>query len=120
VFDSLINLSRRNKKLVMLFVDSVLTVLVLLGSFSIRLDYLFLPDGNLIWVVMGAPIIAIPVFVRFGLSFGALGELGVLLRGALGASLGLLAALRVAVTKRDGDGNVSGVQASLGGLEEPS
>ncbi len=40
--------------------------------------------------------------------------------GSLGAGLGLLAALRVAVTKRDGDGNVSGVQASLGGLEEPS
>jgi len=51
----------------MLSFDSVLTVLVLLVSFSIRLDYLFLPDGDLIWVVLGAPIIAIPVFVRFGL-----------------------------------------------------
>jgi len=50
----------------MLGVDSVLTVLVLLVSFSIRLEYLFLPDGDLIWVVLGAPIIAIPVFVRFG------------------------------------------------------
>jgi len=67
VFDSLINLSRRNKKLVMLGVDSVLTVLVLLASFSIRLEHLFLPDGDLIWVILGAPIIAIPVFVRFGL-----------------------------------------------------
>jgi FlaA1/EpsC-like NDP-sugar epimerase len=51
----------------MLVVDSVLTVLVLLASFSMRLEYLFLPDGDLIWVVWGAPIIAIPVFVRFGL-----------------------------------------------------
>ncbi|MDB9933928.1 polysaccharide biosynthesis protein [Candidatus Thioglobus sp.] len=51
----------------MLGVDSVLTVLVLLASFSIRLEYLFLPGGDLIWVVLGAPIIAIPVFVRFGL-----------------------------------------------------
>jgi len=67
VLDTIINLSRRNKKLVMLCVDSVLTVLVLLASFSIRLDYLFLPDGDLIWVVLGAPIIAIPIFVRFGL-----------------------------------------------------
>jgi len=67
VLDTIINLSRRNKKLVMLSFDSVLTVLVLLASFSIRLDYLFLPDGDLIWVVLGAPIIAIPVFVRFGL-----------------------------------------------------
>jgi FlaA1/EpsC-like NDP-sugar epimerase len=67
VLDSLINLSRRNKKLVMLSVDFVLTVLVLLASFSIRLEYLFLPDGDLIWVVFGAPILAIPIFVRFGL-----------------------------------------------------
>ena len=67
MFDLLINLSRRNKKLVMLGVDSVLSVLVLLASFSIRLENLFLPDGDLIWAVLGAPIIAIPVFVRFGL-----------------------------------------------------
>ncbi|MDC0980765.1 nucleoside-diphosphate sugar epimerase/dehydratase [Candidatus Pseudothioglobus singularis] len=63
----LINLSRLNKKLVILGVDSVVTVLVLLASFSIRLEYLFLPDGDLIWLVLGAPIIAIPVFVHFGL-----------------------------------------------------
>jgi FlaA1/EpsC-like NDP-sugar epimerase len=67
VLDTIINLSRRNKKLVMLCVDSVLLVSAILLSFSIRLDYLFLPDGDLIWVVLGAPIIAIPVFVRFGL-----------------------------------------------------
>ena len=67
MLDSFINLSRRNKKLVMLFVDSVLLVSAILMSFSIRLEYLFLPDGDLIWLVLGSPIIAIPVFFRFGL-----------------------------------------------------
>ncbi len=76
MLDTIINLSRRNKKLVMLCVDSVLTVLVLLASFSIRLDYLFLPDGDLIWVVLGAPIIAIPIFVRFGLYHAVIRYIG--------------------------------------------
>jgi len=67
VLDSLINLSRLNKKLLLLLLDSVLIVAVILLSFSLRLEYLYLPDGDLIWVVLGAPIIAIPIFVRFGL-----------------------------------------------------
>jgi len=67
VLDSLINLSRRNKKLLLLLLDSVLIVAVILLSFSLRLEFLYLPDGDLIWVVLGAPIIAIPIFVRFGL-----------------------------------------------------
>jgi FlaA1/EpsC-like NDP-sugar epimerase len=68
VLDTIINLSRRNKKLVMLFVDSVLLVSTILLSFSIRLGHFYLPESGLIyWVVFGAPIVAIPIFVRFGL-----------------------------------------------------
>jgi len=51
----------------MLFVDSVLLVSILFGSFSIRLGYWYFPESNLIWVILGAPIIAIPIFVHFGL-----------------------------------------------------
>ena len=68
MLDTIINLSRRNKKLVMLFVDSVLLVSVILLSFSLRLGNFYLPEGVLVyWVVYGAPIVAIPIFVRFGL-----------------------------------------------------
>ena len=68
MLDTIINLSRRNKKLVMLCVDSVLLVSVILLSFSIRLGHFYLPEGVLVyWVVYGALIIAIPIFVRFGL-----------------------------------------------------
>jgi len=51
----------------MLIVDSVLLVLILLASFSIRLDYWYVPESDVIWAVLGAPIVAIPIFVRFGL-----------------------------------------------------
>jgi FlaA1/EpsC-like NDP-sugar epimerase len=67
VLDRLINMSRRNKQLVLLFVDSVLILSVLLGAFAIRFGYFYFPDGNLTWAVFCAPIIAIPIFIRFGL-----------------------------------------------------
>ncbi len=51
----------------MFLVDSVVLVSILLASFSIRLGYWYLPHSDLVWVIFGAPIIAIPIFVRFGL-----------------------------------------------------
>ena len=51
----------------MFLVDSVVLVSILLASFSIRLGYWYFPHSDLIWVILGAPIIAIPIFVRFGL-----------------------------------------------------
>jgi FlaA1/EpsC-like NDP-sugar epimerase len=51
----------------MLFVDSVVLVIILLASFSIRLGYWYFPESDLIWVIFGAPIIATSIFVRFGL-----------------------------------------------------
>jgi len=65
--NKLISLSRNKKQLVLLFFDSVLIVSVLLISFSIRLGQLYFPDSSLIWVIFGAPIIAIPIFASFGL-----------------------------------------------------
>ena len=51
----------------MLFVDSMLLVSILLASFSIRLGYWYFPQDDLIWVVLGAPVVASIIFVRFGL-----------------------------------------------------
>jgi len=67
VLNKIINLSRRIKQLILMFIDSLLIILVLLVSFSIRLGYFYFPGGDLIWVIFGAPFIAIPIFVRFGL-----------------------------------------------------
>jgi FlaA1/EpsC-like NDP-sugar epimerase len=51
----------------MLFIDSVALVSILLASFSIRLGYWYFPQSDLIWVIFGAPIVAAPIFFRFGL-----------------------------------------------------
>jgi FlaA1/EpsC-like NDP-sugar epimerase len=67
VLDALINLSRRKKQLILLFIDSVLLVSVILLSFSIRLGYFYWPESNLIWLIFASPILAIPIFLRFGL-----------------------------------------------------
>ena len=67
MISKLVNLSRINKQLIMFLVDSVVLVSILLASFSIRLGYWYLPHSDLVWVIFGAPIIAIPIFVRFGL-----------------------------------------------------
>jgi len=39
----------------------------LLASFSLRLGVWYWPEDDLVWVILGAPIIAIPIFIRFGL-----------------------------------------------------
>lgn len=51
----------------MLLVDSMLLVSILLASFSIRLGYWYFPQDDLIWVVLGAPVVASIIFMRFGL-----------------------------------------------------
>ena len=51
----------------LLVFDSVALVAILLASFSIRLGYLYVPGSDLVWVVLASPIIAVPIFVRFGL-----------------------------------------------------
>ncbi len=61
------NLSRTNKKIIMMFFDSTLIISILLVSFSIRLGYWFFPDKDLIWVIFCSPLFAVPIFVQFGL-----------------------------------------------------
>ena len=51
----------------MLLVDSILLVAILFASFFIRLGHWNWIGGDLMWTLYGAPIIAIPIFVRFGL-----------------------------------------------------
>jgi len=61
------NLSRFKKQLIMLLFDSMILVSILLSSFSIRLGYWYFPENDLLWVIFGAPMIAAPIFSRFGL-----------------------------------------------------
>ena len=50
-----------------MLVDSIVLISVLLLSFSIRLGYWYWPINDLIWVILGAPIIAVPIFIWFSL-----------------------------------------------------
>ena len=42
-------------------------ICTLLIAFSLRFGTWYWPENDLVWVILGAPIIAIPIFVRFGL-----------------------------------------------------
>jgi len=63
----LLNLSRLTKQLIMLLTDAIVLVSILLVSFSVRLGYWYFPESDLLWVIIGAPVIATPIFMRFGL-----------------------------------------------------
>jgi FlaA1/EpsC-like NDP-sugar epimerase len=67
LINKLLGLNRLTKQLVMMLVDSVLVIVVLLCSFSIRLDYLYFPKDELFWIIFGAPLIAVPIFISFKL-----------------------------------------------------
>jgi len=65
--NSITSLSRLNKKLILILIDSVAIIAALLASFSMRLGVLYWPENGLIWIIFGAPVVAIPIFLRFGL-----------------------------------------------------
>jgi FlaA1/EpsC-like NDP-sugar epimerase len=60
-------ISRFNKQLLLILVDSFLAIFILLISFSARLGYFFIPETKLFWIILCSPIIAIPIFMYFGL-----------------------------------------------------
>jgi len=62
-----LNLPRKTKQALMLLFDSIALVGIIFASFFIRLGYFHIPEGVFFWVIIFAPIIAIPIFVRFGL-----------------------------------------------------
>jgi FlaA1/EpsC-like NDP-sugar epimerase len=67
MFSKLSNLSRLSKQLIMVFTDSLLLILILWASYSIRLDLFYLPKDDTIRLILAAPIIGIAIFSKFGL-----------------------------------------------------
>ena len=58
----------RSEKIAMIFLDSFILILVLLASFYLRLGYAYWPSNSLLYLfIFGSPLIAIPIFYRFGL-----------------------------------------------------
>ena len=67
LLQNVIKLSRINKQLILVIIDSILLVVVIIASFSIRLGLWYWPSTELMWVIFGSPIVAIPIFIRFKL-----------------------------------------------------
>ena len=69
MFQNLINLSRINKKSLMLFFDFFAVIGSLFAAFSIRLGYFYYPtgDNNLLLLMIASPILALPIFASFGM-----------------------------------------------------
>ena len=61
------DLSRYKKQTIMLIVDFILLISILFASYSIRLDYWYFPKDDTIRLILAAPIIGIPIFIKFGI-----------------------------------------------------
>ena len=72
ILRKLTQLNRRYKQLIMIFCDSIISLILLISAFSIRFGYIYLPGNDIqhpvdFWIIFAAPLIVIPVFYSFGL-----------------------------------------------------
>ena len=67
MFKPLTNISRINKKLLMICLDCILLIAILFMSYSIRLDYWYYPEDDTLRLILLAPVIGIPIFAKLGL-----------------------------------------------------
>jgi len=67
MIQNLINLSRKKKQLLMVFSDVFIIIFIIFMSLFLRYGFFFLPNIPLIIAFLFAPLIAIPIFIRFGL-----------------------------------------------------
>ncbi len=61
------NISRKQKTALMFITDITLVPLSLWITFSLRLGVWFWPNTNQTWLFITAPLIALPIFIKFGL-----------------------------------------------------
>ena len=67
MIQTVLKFSRKTKQAIMLLTDSVALVAILFASFSIRLGYWYFPERELIWFLLAAPVLGVPIFILFGL-----------------------------------------------------
>ena len=61
------DLSRFQKQITMAFADSLVLLFAMWVAFSMRLGVIYHPTDDIFWLIVFSPIIAIPVFIKFGL-----------------------------------------------------
>jgi FlaA1/EpsC-like NDP-sugar epimerase len=67
ILNLIIELPRNTKQVIVCGVDHILLLFALWASFSLRLDELYFPEGDIRYLFLAVPIIAIPIFIRLGL-----------------------------------------------------
>ncbi|MCP4409855.1 MAG: polysaccharide biosynthesis protein [Gammaproteobacteria bacterium] len=67
MFQRLFDLPSRGKFLLLVVSDLLLLPIALWMSFSFRLGQLYVPSGREWWLIVAAPLVAIPIFVHLGL-----------------------------------------------------
>jgi len=67
LINKVVLLSKFYKQLILILLDSISIVFAFLTSFFIRYGYFYLPEGYVVWLILVSPIIAIPIFIQFGL-----------------------------------------------------
>jgi len=67
MINKFLGLSRSAKRATMLVFDVCILIITLFASFSMRLGEWHWLSSDVIWLIIAAPFIAIPVFIRFGL-----------------------------------------------------
>jgi len=70
LINALIKIPRIYKQIFIISLDSLILISCLFLSFSLRLGYWFWPEFYLLLVILGAPIISVPIFFYFGLYHG--------------------------------------------------
>ena len=59
--------SRNKKRIIMTFGDLILIPMAMWLSFSLRLGELYVPEADIPYLFLLAPILSVPIFIRFGL-----------------------------------------------------
>jgi len=65
--NQVIKLPRNIKRAIVVAFDLVVLLVALWASFSLRLGELYSPEGQILYLFVSAPLIAIPIFIRLGL-----------------------------------------------------
>jgi FlaA1/EpsC-like NDP-sugar epimerase len=60
-------LSRIKKGILLVCVDLVFILASIWAAFSLRLEVFYIPPAHLLWIFVLAPLVAIPIFIKFGL-----------------------------------------------------
>jgi UDP-N-acetylglucosamine 4,6-dehydratase len=62
-----ISLSRRTKAIILIGADTFFAVLAFWAAFSLRLGVFYLPKGEIWYLFLAAPVLAVPIFLKLGL-----------------------------------------------------